>query len=202
MKKLVCYGVYVFVVLIASMTQQSKVPEKAWTATKSRGVVRVIVTLTVEEIPEGKLTREARDFQRQAIAAGQDALIAELKGTKYRVIGKGRTGNFIGLEVGEDALSALERSSLVKRVTVDRFLKFSQGESITVVGAPQAWSSGPAASPQNEATRVLKRSRRNRCAKKKPETESELYDSQSVSHATPCSSKSAPVTPLVATSQA
>jgi hypothetical protein len=88
------------------------------------------VTLTIEEIPEGKLTREARNSQRQAIAGGQNALIGELKGTKHRVLGKGRTGNFIGLEVGEDALSVLERSSLVKRVTVDRFEKFSQGEHL------------------------------------------------------------------------
>jgi hypothetical protein len=104
--------------------QQSKVPQTAWEEAKKEGVVRVIVTLTVEEIPEGKLTREARDAQRQAIAAGQDRLIAELKGTKHRIIRKGLISNYVIMEVSVDALSVLERSSLVRRVTADRFLKF------------------------------------------------------------------------------
>ena len=146
MKTLLPFGVCVIVVLLALVqggsAQTTKVPQTAWEKAKKENVVRVIVTLTVEEIPEGKLTREARDSQRQAIAAGQDALIAELKGTKYRVLAKGRTGNFIGLEVGEDALSVLERSSLVKKVDVDRFDKFSQSESISVVRAPQVWDLG------------------------------------------------------------
>jgi hypothetical protein len=53
------------------------------------------VTLTVAEIPEGNLTREARDARRQATAAGQERLIAELKGTKHRSIRKGIISNYV-----------------------------------------------------------------------------------------------------------
>jgi hypothetical protein len=49
----------------------------------------------VEQIPEGKLTKEARESQRQAIAAGQERLIAELKGTKHRSIRKGLISNYV-----------------------------------------------------------------------------------------------------------
>lgn len=146
MKKSLSFGLCVIVGLLASTeigtAQQSKVPEKAWEKARKEGFVRVLVTLSVKEIPEGRLNREARDAQRRAIAAGQNALLAELKGTQHRVVGKGRTGNFIILEVNVDALSLLDRSSLAKKVEVDRFEKFSLAESVPIVRAPQAWNVG------------------------------------------------------------
>lgn len=50
--------------------------EKALDKARKESLVRVIVTRTVKEIPEGELNREAKDWQRQAIAARQNKLIA------------------------------------------------------------------------------------------------------------------------------
>jgi hypothetical protein len=99
--------------------QQSKVPEDAWQKARTSGVVRIGVQLDVEWMPEGYLDHQAVLVQRQAIAAAQDQLLASLDGTKHKVTGRFRFIPFIGLEVGLDALTVLERSPVVKRVQVE-----------------------------------------------------------------------------------
>ena len=95
-------------------------PPEVWQKAKIEGIVRVIVGLNVPWQPEGNLSKEAMLAQRQAIAAAQDELLAELAGMEHRVVR--RFGNITGLalDVGLDALAVLEGSSRVVRVTEDR----------------------------------------------------------------------------------
>jgi hypothetical protein len=108
------------------IAQQSKVPPEVWQKAKTTGIVRVIVGLDVPWQPEGNLSKDAVLKQRQAITVAQDKLLAELRGTNQRVIGRFWSINALGLEVGPDALAVLDSSSLVVRITADRWEKFNQ----------------------------------------------------------------------------
>lgn len=70
--------------------------------------------------PEGKLSQQERVAQRKRVAEAQEELLAELAGTKHKVIGRYRFNPGIGLEVGPDALELLERSAVVSNVREDR----------------------------------------------------------------------------------
>jgi hypothetical protein len=123
MKKTLGFGVWAFLTLLASIevgaAQQSRIPQNIWQKAHEKGVVRVIVDLDVSVLPEIGLSKGAAIAQRQTIAGAQNDLLTELKGTTYKVTGRLKAGPAIGLEVGNDALQVLERSTLVKKVTED-----------------------------------------------------------------------------------
>jgi hypothetical protein len=50
----------------------------------------------------------------------QDAVLAELAGTSYRILHRYRTSPFLALEVAENALRVLDRSAHVVSVAGDR----------------------------------------------------------------------------------
>jgi hypothetical protein len=108
---------------IPETNQQTKIKAEIWAKAQKEGTVRVIIDLDVPVQPESKLTEEGRNAQRHAIETVQTQLLAELAGTRYEGYGRLITVPAIGLRVEIDALLALDRSTLVKKVTEDRPLK-------------------------------------------------------------------------------
>jgi hypothetical protein len=91
------------------VAQQGKVPPEIWEKARVKGVVRVIVGLNMPWRPEGKLSQQDRLAQREAIAAVQSAVLAELAGTKHRVTRRFDNIPSFALEVGPDALAVPRR---------------------------------------------------------------------------------------------
>ena len=114
--------------------QQGKIPPEVWQKAREKGVVRVLVQLDAPTKPEGKLSKEAAQAQRKAVAGAQDELLAELAGTKHRVGQAFKNIPGLSLEVGLDALAVLERSAHVVKVTEERVFKPLQEQSVPKEG--------------------------------------------------------------------
>jgi hypothetical protein len=88
------------------------------------GRARVLIDLRIAggTRPEGELpTADASSAQRDAIAAAQDSVISRLTGTDFSVSRRYSSVPQLALEIGADALAALERmGDLVARVHADR----------------------------------------------------------------------------------
>jgi hypothetical protein len=102
--------------------QQSKVSQELWQKAQAIGIVGVIVDIDMPVQPERILSQAAVMEQRQAIREAQNELVAELVGTKHEVGSRMTTVPTIALKVGPDALTVLERSERVKKVTENRVL--------------------------------------------------------------------------------
>ena len=88
---------------------------------REKGTVRVMVTLNIPAEPEGYLSQPEKVIQRNAIAAAKKTVVAELTGTKFKVIREFDAMPFIALEVDSKALSVLDRSNRVKSVSDKEF---------------------------------------------------------------------------------
>jgi subtilisin family serine protease len=127
----------------AALAREGAVPAEVAQKAQTKGLVRVIVQLDVATRPEGALaSRQAVLDQRQAIAAAQSELLADLARTNHRVTRQFETIPFLALEVGPDALAVLERSPRVVGVAEDRLAAPSLQGSVPLVEAPQAWDAG------------------------------------------------------------
>ncbi len=112
------------------------VPEDLYRKALDDESVRVIVQLRVTALQGGQLGGEdAVASQRQAIAAAQSVLLAELDGTGYRVVRTYKAIPFLALEVSANALRVLEGSAMVAAVEEDR------------VDSTQHGADGPAETP-------------------------------------------------------
>ena len=83
----------------------TRVPASLYDAVKRDGPIRVIV----------RIAPPARTFP----SAAQDKVLAELVGSRHRVIHRYANSPVLALEVGEDALRALDRSPHVQSVAAD-----------------------------------------------------------------------------------
>ncbi len=125
------------------VAREGAVPGEIMRKAQTEGVIRVIVQVDVPTHPEGYLaSRQAVLSQRQAIAAAQRDLLADLFGTSHRVIWQYQTIPFLALEAARDALAALERSPIVVGATEDGLLMPLLKESVPLVEADQAWDAG------------------------------------------------------------
>jgi hypothetical protein len=80
--------------------------------------------------------------QRQDIAARRAVVLAELAGSRYRMIREFETIPFVALEAAPDAMSVLEASPDVMAVEEDRIERASLSQSVPLIGADQAWAAG------------------------------------------------------------
>lgn len=105
-------------------TPPSPVIDEGVRAAVRQGSARVIVELRIPGgvKPEGDLASPAAvAAQRQAISDAQASVVARLAGTRFSPIRRYRSVPFLALEVGPDALMALERmGDAVSRVLEDR----------------------------------------------------------------------------------
>ena len=90
-------------------------------AAVTRGPARVLVDLRLPS-PSASDT-DPRRPREPAIAATRQIVLARLTGTAYRLVRQYRTVPLLALEIGADALAALERmGDVVVRVRVDKVL--------------------------------------------------------------------------------
>jgi hypothetical protein len=86
------------------------------------GRARVVLELRLanEFHPEGTLSEDAVDAQRQAIFAAQQSILTELAGTDARLLRRPSSVPFLTLEVGPDAFAKLEtKGELIERILTD-----------------------------------------------------------------------------------
>lgn len=107
-------------------TPPSPVIDEGVHAAVRQGSARVIVELRIPGgvKPEGDLASPAAvAAQRRAISDAQASVVARLAGTRFSQLRQYRSVPFLALEVGPDALTALERmGDVVSRVLEDRMV--------------------------------------------------------------------------------
>src|SRR2546427_522598 len=122
---------------------QPKVRPEVFKTVQEKGVAKVGVVLNGQWELDSNLSKEASLLQRQAIAAAQKSLLAELAGTRYKVLSNSKIGPYMSLEVGPDALVVLESSSLVKDVYLqEMLLRPGLLQSVPLIEGDQAWAAG------------------------------------------------------------
>jgi subtilisin len=127
----------------AAVVALGAVPPEIAQKVQAEGTVRVIVRLDVQISPEGRLdTLQAVEIQRAAISFAQSFLLAELAGTRHRVIRRFRTIPFLAMEIERDALAVLETSPFVLGVGEDFLAAPSLAQSAPLVEADRAWAAG------------------------------------------------------------
>lgn len=97
-----------------------KIPREVIDRASADGTVLVLVGLNVPWQLESTLNEDTVRLQREAIRSVQINLLAELSGTKYKIVRRYEEIPGIALEVGADALAALARSVTVTNVLFDR----------------------------------------------------------------------------------
>jgi hypothetical protein len=119
-------------------SQKSKVHPEVWRKVQEKGVVNVIVELEMPWQSEHKLSKSEIAAQRKAIAEAQKRLLAELRGTKYKVGSQHEMSPLISLdEVDSYTLAILENSPLVLRVGENLVLQHGLLRSVPLVGVGQ-----------------------------------------------------------------
>ena len=89
-------------------------------AAVAHGAARVLVELRLPA-PRGAPQSGAASAQEQAIAAARQAVLARLSGTSHRLVRQYTSVPLLALEIGADALQALEgMGDLVARVRAER----------------------------------------------------------------------------------
>ena len=110
------------------------------------GRVRVIAELRLpagSHVPEGLLTAAAQTVQRRDIAGVRLQILSRLAGRGHRVLHQYSTVPLVALDVGPDALTELEASSLwVRRVVVDSLNAPTLAQSVPLIGGDVVWSRG------------------------------------------------------------
>ena len=147
----------------AQTTDQQQTPgsSQLLEQAEQEGSVRVIVHLSTEFAPEGRLSRPEVANQRADIASTQAGLQRDLQGTGYRTLREYDTIPFIALDVSSQALRAAQRSPHVTGIVEDSLAQPSQdkeasedlsspllAQSSPLVQASEMWTAGYTGSGQ------------------------------------------------------
>jgi hypothetical protein len=103
--------------------KESKIHDSVRKMAKEKGMVEVIITLV----------QTGEDHDKKAIAKAQAALLAELKGTRHKVLGKSEMFYDIALEVGPYALDILKNSANVEYVSLNSKFGIFLSQSVPLV---------------------------------------------------------------------
>ena len=104
----------------AALGNTEKVPSNLFTRAARDGTVLVLAGLRTPWQHEDRLSEELLALQRNAIHGAQSYVLAELAGTRYKVMRLYGKIPGIALRVGVDALIVLEKSPAVTNVVLDR----------------------------------------------------------------------------------
>ncbi len=116
-----CFAALISLAGTAAIGQtEAKIPREVIDQAATHGTVLVLVGLNVPWQMESRLSEEQTRAQREAIAAIQRDLLAELEGRGYKVIRRYDRIPGIALEVDADVLAELARSTKVTNVLLDR----------------------------------------------------------------------------------
>ena len=142
---LLLLGVSLSLIPRPSDSAGSAVPAAVRDRISRQGHARVIVELRLSggHVPEGQLSDAATVTQRHELAGVQRQLLSRLIGRAHRVVHQYESVPLIALEIGPDALAAIEASTLaVNRVVEDTLHTPTLPQSVPLVGADQAWNRG------------------------------------------------------------
>jgi len=103
-----------------NVLNSEKVPPTLFTRAAREGTVLVLAGLRTPWQHEDGLSEELWTLQRNAIHSTQSYLLAELAGTRYKVMRLYGKIPGIALRVGVDALIVLEKSPAITNVVLDR----------------------------------------------------------------------------------
>jgi subtilisin len=106
------------------------------------GTVRIIVKLRTDFQPEGTMSIQAVQSQRNTIAEVGDVLLARMTTFNVQGVKRFKTVPYIGMLVDADSLRYLENSADASNITEDLPLPPLLDMSVSLVGAPNAWLSG------------------------------------------------------------
>jgi subtilisin family serine protease len=107
------------------------------------GTVRVIIGLRTNYSPEGFLADDSkREAQRDAIAEVQNNLIEKIKGYRIESVKQFEFIPFMAMEVDSIALGQIKQLAEVNSLEEDELADPTMQQSIPLIGAPNAWSSG------------------------------------------------------------
>ena len=104
----------------ADLSSSEKVPSTLFTRATRDGTVLVLAGLRTPWQHEDGLSEELWALQRHAIHSAQSYVLAELAGTRYKVVRLYGKIPGIALRVGVDALIVLENSPAITNVVLDR----------------------------------------------------------------------------------
>ena len=104
----------------ADLASSEKVPSTLFTRAAIDGTVLVLAGLRTPWQHEEGMSEELWALQRHAIHSTQSYLLAELAGTRYKVMRLYGKIPGIALRVGVDALIVLEKSPAITNVVLDR----------------------------------------------------------------------------------
>jgi hypothetical protein len=104
----------------ADLVSSEKVPSTLFTRAARDGTVLVLAGLRTPWQHEEGLSEELWALQRNAIHSTQSYVLAELAGTRYKVMRLYGKIPGIALRVGVDALIVLEKSPAITNVVLDR----------------------------------------------------------------------------------
>ena len=104
----------------ANLASGEKVPSTLFTQAARDGTVLVLAGLRTPWQHEEGMSEELWVLQRHAIHSTQSYLLAELAGTRYKVVRLYGKIPGIALRVGVDALIVLEKSPAITNVVLDR----------------------------------------------------------------------------------
>ncbi|HEX8395911.1 MAG TPA: S8 family serine peptidase [Pyrinomonadaceae bacterium] len=107
------------------------------------GTVRVIIGLRTNYSPEGYLANDSkREAQRDAIAEVQNDVTEKLKGYRVESVKQFEFIPFMAMEVDSAALGQIKQFAEVGSLEEDVLADPTMQQSIPLIGAPNAWSSG------------------------------------------------------------
>lgn len=119
--KITCGAALLFLISAsAAAATAGKIPREVIDQTAAHGSALVLVGLDLPWQMESRLTQEARQSQRVAIASIQNDLVERLSGRKFKVLRRYQEVPGIALEVSAEALAELARSPMVTNVLLDR----------------------------------------------------------------------------------
>ncbi len=117
--------------------------DKLISKAREKGRIRVIVGLNTTFVPEGQIkTAQSINAQRINISRLQDSLLESMGALNPSVVKKFKYIPFMAMEVDEGMLSALISHNLVKTIGEDRLNQPMLTQSVPLIGADKAWTSG------------------------------------------------------------
>ncbi len=121
---------------------------------QKKGSVRVLVGLRVAHAPEGALgSAVAIQNQRNSIIQMQDAVLDQVRAQNVKSVKRLKQIPFVAMRVDPQALEALKNLQQVATVHEDALHRPALGESVALIGANNAWTSG--ASGQGQVIAIL-----------------------------------------------
>ncbi len=115
-------------------------PDALLSLARDRGAVRVIVGFDVDFQPEGNLSEPELAGQRDAIAAGQDEILAVLSAAED--VTRFETVPYIAAKLGARDLERIMAAPGVTSIHEDIPVPPALDESVSLVKAPRLWADG------------------------------------------------------------